>query len=124
MKTRALWYDDKTNKQLVEDLEDTEAHEALYNLTEDILCLKEDVAESEQKRVNLTNHIKGQKLWINLLRKEIAELKQRREISIKKYRNLNLGLGDIALAWNDLEDELRKSEQLNKLGQAIFDAPA
>lgn len=64
-----IWYDDKANKQKVEDLEDTEAHEVLYNLTEDILCLKEEIAESEQKRVNLLNHIKGQKLWINLLRK-------------------------------------------------------
>lgn len=49
MKNRELWYDDKANKQKVEDLEDTEAHEVLYNLTEDILCLKEDISGLELK---------------------------------------------------------------------------
>ena len=54
----------------------------------------------------------------------IGELKKMQNIAIKNSHNISLGLGNIALAWNALEDDLRKSEQLNKLGQAIFDAPA
>ena len=54
-----------------------------YNKCEDALCKIEDLeaqlAESTEKRVNLLNHIKGQKIWIKSLRKDI-------ENSISKAR--------------------------------------
>ena len=47
LKDRPLWSDDKTYED-VERLADEDSHNVIYNLHEDVLCLKEDLNNRSQ----------------------------------------------------------------------------
>lgn len=63
-----LWSDDKTNEE-IQKLSEVDGNSVAYNLHEDLLCVKEDLAKANERVKELENELsqiktdKGYRAW-------------------------------------------------------------
>ncbi len=81
-----LWSDGKTNEE-IQNLAESDSSSVAYNLHEDLLCVKEDLAKANKRIARLQLNVKEFKEFIDVARNMFLDLDEM-EVNSKEYTDL------------------------------------